>query len=236
MVRIQKYLRDIGVGSLRECDRLVQSKCVYVNNNLVDTPSIYLKENDIITVNNKNYTYKSDSDKEFYYIKINKPKGIISTKNDEYFRKNIFDLLKVNYKNTLNYAGRLDKNSSGLMVLSSDGDFIYKLTHPKYNIIKEYYVKANYPVNFEQLKKISNGVIIDGVKYSNFNFNKISEKELFIYLNEGKKHEIRNIIVYIKNVIDLLIRTKIGNIELGSMKEGEYKFIEPDIIKNITEL
>jgi len=234
-MRLQKYLRDLGIGSLRECDNLIQTKKIIINNKTIDSPTYYLKENDVLLYQNKKYIFKN-SKKIKYYIKLNKPENIICSKKDEYNRRTIFDLIFENYKSKLNYAGRLDKDSVGLVVLSNDGDFIYKITHPKFNIKKKYYVILENNIKFTDLKKIANGVIINKVKYSKFEYKILDNRKFYITLNEGKKHEIRNIFEYLNSKVIHLKRLSIGSISLDNLVEGEYMQIDDKKILNILNM
>lgn len=177
-------------------------------------------------------------DKKVYYV-INKPIGYLSTKLSSLDihnnKKSVFDLLDIDerIKQTLFCVGRLDEDTSGLLILTNDGKFGFKIAHPKFNVKKTYYVVLEKPISQEQIKKVSEGVIInieeDG-KYINYKtkpckIKLISEKKLFITLTEGKKREVRKIFQSINNKVIRLERISINKLNLKelNLKQGQYK-------------
>ncbi|HBE03368.1 MAG: hypothetical protein A2096_04995 [Spirochaetes bacterium GWF1_41_5] len=233
-MRLQKFLRDQGTGSLRKCDQLVQQGLVRVNGLAVSSPTCILKTGDIIEYGKSRLIFGTDAaDKRHYYFLFNKPAGVLCAHSDNFGRKLIFDFLPSGIIRPLFFAGRLDYNSCGLMAISSDGNFINHLTHPAYAATREYLVETRDAVNVEQLKKIAKGVIIEGIKYSPFVYEKLAEHKLKIILNEGKKREIRILIKQIKNQVTRLQRIRMGGFLLGNLAEGRYRELKPAFVKEI---
>jgi 23S rRNA pseudouridine2605 synthase len=231
-MRLQKFLRDCGIGSRRKCDLLVSSKQVYINDTLVSEPTKYLKNGDTVRIQKKVFTYDTGQSTTNIYLLFNKPVNVVSSSSDEYNRKLVFDYLKnipemKHIKKRLIYAGRLDYKSRGLMIFSTNGDFIQKLSHPSQGHKKEYIIKTKSAINVKVLNRLSKGFVYEGETYAPFTFNINSPKRAIVILTEGKKQEVRNIFKAAGNEVIDLLRTKIGPYSLGDLKEGTYKLFTP---------
>ncbi|MEM4397334.1 MAG: pseudouridine synthase [Candidatus Woesearchaeota archaeon] len=184
-------------------------------------------------------------DKKYYYV-INKPIGYLSTRLtslDIYNKKkSVFDLLDIEekIKRTLFAVGRLDEDTSGLLIITNDGKFGFKIAHPKFEIKKTYYVVLEKPITENKIKEIEQGITInveiDGkyIKYKTkpFKIKLISERKLFITLSEGKKREVRKIFEAINNKVLKLERISINNLNLKelALKQGQYKEVSFDYL------
>lgn len=232
---IQKYLAMCGITSRRKAEKMIKQKRIKVNGTIINTPFIQIDpKKDKITLDNTECILKN---KNKTYIILNKPIGYITSKKDKFGSKNIYDLLPSKYKN-LFYAGRLDKLSCGLIVLSNDGDFINYLTHPRYQHEKEYIVCVDKKINNELLNKLQKGIYIkntkenDIKKYGKFyktlptTTKYINDKCFSIILKEGKNQQIRRMCNAIGLNVTYLKRIRINNIYLGNLKEGKYKIIK----------
>ena len=163
-MRLQKFLRDNGLGALRKCDLLVQQKKIKVNDVLVNEPTMYLKPGDVISCEKMHYTFNPlPATKVHSYYKFNKPKYVLCSHKKLDNKPLIFDYLarnKIEIKQPLFFAGRLDYESAGLMIVSTDGQFINKIAHPSFGLIKQYQVRLQRNLNAKQrttLQAISHG-------------------------------------------------------------------------------
>ena len=231
-MRLQKFLRDKNVSSLRKCDQLVQEGKVKVNDAVVKAPTYYLKENDKIQVFDREFFYTEEKqiNEKKWYLKFHKPSLVLSSHKSQKGRRIIFDIIhrKKALRNVpLFYSGRLDYDARGLMVLSNDGDFIHKLSHPSYEVEKEYLVSTYYDIDFNRLSVLSKkGYKKDDIEYRPFKFEKISPTEVKMILIEGKQNEIKNIIISTRNRVTDLLRTRIGNYSLGELPQSEIEIIK----------
>jgi pseudouridine synthase len=218
---LQKYISSSGYCSRRQAESLIRDGEVLVNGNLAEL-GMKVDEDDEVKIDNEVIT----PSEEKIYIKLNKPVGYTCTNRTFEGEKNVFELLQVEERG-LFIVGRLDKNSHGLVIISNDGDWTEKVTHPRYEHEKEYLVqlrnfKNNLPIN-KIIKKIRKGVDIgddDGVVRVK-KVEHIDDNEFKIILTQGKKRQIRCMFDVIgEKVIDLK-RVRIGDINLGDLKEGE---------------
>jgi len=225
MERIQKIIANAGYCSRRKAEELIEQGNVKLN----DKPAKLgdkAEEEDKITINNKPLERKQEN---LYYI-LNKPKGILVTKSDPKNRRTIYNLKSIS-KNipTLNYVGRLDGASEGLLLLTNDGELNNQLTHPKHDVEKTYQVRTEPTLTKEDIKKLKDGLLIDDRKF----FAKISaiEKNTFnITIKEGRNRIIRRALEKLNYKIYLLKRISIGNTALGNLKSGEIKKIDKPAI------
>jgi len=225
MERIQKIIANAGYCSRRKAEELIEQDNVKLNGKPAKLGD-KAEEEDKITINNKPLERKQEN---LYYI-LNKPKGILVTKSDPQNRRTIYNLKSIS-KNipTLNYVGRLDGASEGLLLLTNDGELNNQLTHPKHEIEKTYKIRTEPTLTKEDIKKLKDGLLIDDRKF----FATISaiEKNTFnIKIKEGRNRIIRRALEKLDYKIYLLKRISIGNISLGNLKSGEIKKIS---IKNI---
>ena len=229
-MRLQKFLRDKNINSLRKCDTMVQEGKIKVNNHIIKSPTYYLQEKDQIEIDNKRFIYRKEDflPQHKLYFKFHKPPLTLSSHKSQKSKKTIFEIInkKIVKKIPLFYAGRLDYDARGLMILSNDGDFIQKLSHPSYEVEKEYIVTTYYEIDFQTLSLLSRkGYKKNKVEYQPFKFDKISSTKIKMLLMEGKKNEIKNIIVLTKNKVKDLFRIRIGDYHLNKLKEKEIEMI-----------
>ncbi len=219
-MRINKFLATCGVASRRACDELIKEGRVKINGKICDLGADVELNSDHVSVDNRpvNAVKKYD-----YYI-MNKPKGYICTVKDDKDRKTVMDLLPQNIKR-LFPVGRLDYDTEGLLILTNDGELTYKLTHPKNEIPKTYLVKTEKPISDDDIQKLRNGVVIDGIKTKKCNVRKIDETKtgakLHITITEGRNRQIRKMIEAVGNNVDFLKRIKIGDLTLSGLDRGE---------------
>ena len=229
-MRLNKFLSRCGLDSRRKCDDIIKNKKIVINGSIVTDFSYQVKENDVVMYNDK---YLEIEDKSVIYI-LNKPKGYVCTSKDPQNRLKVIDLIDTNIR--LFTIGRLDRDTTGIILLTNDGDISNKLTHPKYNKEKKYYVKTKGRIENQFLNKIKNGYRLeDGVKVK-ADIKLISYSanifEWDIGLKEGKNREIKRIFSNFNSKVTLIHRYSFCGIELNNLKIGKYKKMSIKEIKS----
>lgn len=234
MERIQKVIANKGYCSRRKAEELILQGKVLINGDLAQIGS-KVSGSDIITIDGKTL---SNDEKE--YVLLYKPRGVITTTSDDKDRKTVIDLIKTT--NRIYPVGRLDYDTSGLLILTNDGELTNMLTHPKNQIEKVYVVKIKGLINKKDIEILKNGVLIDNVKTSKAKarIKKIDKKtntslvELTIY--EGKNHQVKNMFKALNYEVIKLKREKIAFLDLRGLKSGEYRYINPKEVKQLYNL
>ncbi len=224
-IRLQKYLSEAGIASRRKCEEYILQGRVKVNNKIIDELGTKVVSSDIVCFDNK----KVEINEKKVYILLNKPIGYVTTASDQFNRDTVLELIKI--KERIVPVGRLDMYTSGALLLSNDGDFVYKVTHPKHEINKTYTVTLKGIVSKEEVEKLENGVEIDGyitkparVKILKTDIEKnISRLEITIH--EGKNRQVRKMCEAIDKKVRALHRTKIGNIDVKDLKIGQWRYL-----------
>lgn len=228
MIRLNKYIAECGVCSRRSADTLIQSGKVSVNGEVITELGVKIDEiSDTIEVDNK--IIKKEN--KLVYIMLNKPKGYVTTSKEQFGRKSVLDLIDTNLR--VYPIGRLDMYTEGLLLLTNDGNFANEMMHPKNKIEKTYIAKVSGNITNEKIEMLKRGVDIGGYVTKPAKVRKILDKnELEIVISEGKNRQVRKMCNAVGlNVINLK-RTKIGNLNLGKLKLGSYKYFDKNIIKN----
>lgn len=218
--RLSKILAENNIASRRKAEELIFDKKVKVNNTLVTKPQFLADiETDRIEVNGKILKPLS---KKIYYI-INKPKGYVCSCKRITNEKIILDLFPTEKR--LFPVGRLDKDTTGLLIITNDGHFAQKIIHPSFDIEKEYLVKVNKFITHDDLVLLSKGIYIDKTFTKPTKVIKVRKNTLKITVKEGKKHEIR--ILCEKNDLEILElkRIRLGPLVLGNLEIGQYRFM-----------
>ncbi len=230
-MRINKYIAQSGFCSRRKADEYVLAGRVKVNGKVVVMLGFEIRKKDKVTIDDK--IIRAD---KLEYFKFYKPTGYITTKSDEKGRKTIYDIIPDEYKH-LNPVGRLDKDSSGLIILTNDGNLAYELTHPSIKVSKTYLVRVDGKLKDDELQKLTDGIEIEEGKiaYCDWEILEQSKNEtLFeIILYQGLNRQIRKMFEFLGyNVINLK-RIRHANIELSGLKKGQIKQIKPRQIKEL---
>ncbi|MBW7954710.1 rRNA pseudouridine synthase [Candidatus Gracilibacteria bacterium] len=215
-IKIHKYLSKSGVCSLRKAEEYIKNKEVFVNGELAHIGQLIDPKNDKVELGQK----AVEEQKKLVYFKINKPRGIVTTcaQNDE---QNIVDIIDI--KQRVFPIGRLDKDTTGLLILTNDGRLANYLMHPRYNHQKEYVVETFGPISDSQLEKMRNGIFILGSYTKKALIKRLSSGTFSIIISEGKNRQIRRMVESVGNEVKKLKRIRIENIELGNLDFGEYK-------------
>lgn len=232
-MRINKFLAASGVSSRRECDKLIEEGKVLINGNRA-VLGANVAEEDEVKVNGNIVTLKKNE----YYL-LNKPKGYISSVSDDKGRKTVMDLMPSNV-GRIYPVGRLDYDSEGLLILTTDGELAQHLTHPSNEVPKTYLVKIEGVITEAELNPIRSGIEIDGYvtkkcKAHIVETNKAYTK-LHITIKEGKNREIRKMFAAIGKEVTLLKRIKIGEITLRGLNRGEYRKLDKQEIAYLMSL
>lgn len=218
MVNLTKYLASSGIISRRNAADAVKAGRVTVNSNTVLEPGLPVADNDIVTLDGN--TVKPIASHR--YIMLNKPPGYTSTHSDSHAEKTIFDLIQDN-ADKLDFAGRLDKMSEGMLLLSTDGKFIQRIAHPSFEVLKAYFVKTVPPLNGNAIAKIQSGVHDDGDFLKPRMVKTFQDGVIFI-LNEGKKREIRRLVAASSQAkITILRRIATGMLKMDNLKPGQWR-------------
>lgn len=234
-IRLQKFLANNGICSRRKAEEHILNGDVKVNGIVVTElgTKITPDKDEIIFKNRK---IKNNQDKKVYIL-LNKPIGYVTTTKDQFDRETVLDLVKVKEKALP--VGRLDMYTSGAIILSNDGDFIYKITHPKYEIEKTYCVTLKGKVSNEEVEILKNGVEIEDYisGKAQVKILKIDEEKnisrLEITIHEGKNREIRKMCAAIDKKVLALHRSKIGNIDVKNLKLGEWRYLKQSEVESL---
>ena len=235
--RLQKFLARSGVGSRRDCEKLIKSKKVIVNGQIAEIGSS-VNKNDIVEYNGKTLSFIQS---EIKLLILNKPEGVLSSTKREKDIPIVFDFLpESNKRMRWISVGRLDINSSGLMLFTNDGEFANFCMHPSSMIDREYLVRARGDFSNQIKKQMLDGIIIDGVKYQLSDIvegEKNSSNQWYsVCLMSGKNKEVRKIFKAFNMEISRLKRTRFGPIFLPSnLRKGkcvELSNKEIDALKN----
>ena len=219
-MRLSKYIADSGIASRRGAEDLIVSGAVSVNGKVIDTPVFFVEGNEKIAVNG--VEIKPEQDIKIYAF--HKPINTMTTTSDPMGRKTIYDVLDKKYKN-LKYIGRLDYKTTGLLLLTNNGDVARKLSLPE-NHIPRTYVATVDKYDEKRLDIARRGVTIDGIKYRPMKIEKIDEHNFRVTVTEGKKNEIRIVFKHIGSPIIGLHRISYGPIKIGKLGVG--KILELD--------
>jgi len=235
-IRLQKYMADCGIASRRKCEEHILNGLVKVNGKVVTQLGLRIDtEKDQVEYCGKKV--ENSGDKKVYVL-LNKPIGYVTTVKEQFDRPTVMDLVK-GVKTRIVPVGRLDMYTSGAIILTNDGDFIYKVTHPKYEIEKTYIATVRGKVSDEEVQQLRAGVKIDDyisgkakVKIIKNDVEK-NETRMEIIIHEGKNREVRKMCEAIGKKVLALHRTKIGNIEVRPLEIGKYRFLTDKEIKGL---
>lgn len=233
-IRLQKYLADCGVASRRKAEELIMQGKVCVNGEIVTQLGTKIKPNkDVVEFNGSKVTLNE----EHIYILLNKPIGYVTTAKDQFNRDSVLDLVKTNKR--LVPVGRLDMYTSGALILTNDGDFVYKVTHPKHEIDKTYTVTIKGIVKNDEVESLRKGVKIEDytTKPAKVKILKTDEEKnqsrLEITIHEGKNRQVRKMCEAIGHKVLALHRSKIAGIGVKDIPLGKWRYLKSNEIKQI---
>lgn len=222
MYRLNKYLADCGVGSRRECDKLIADGCVKINGKIASLGA-NVEENDSVSVNGRRVTPKTKN----YYIMLHKPKGCVTTVKDDLGRKTVMDFVDI--KARLFPVGRLDYDTEGLLILTNDGDVANKLTHPKNNVEKVYVARLSGSLTEAERQMLERGVEIDGRKTMPAKVKILAKDEhhtrVEVTITEGRNRQVKKMFESVGKEVEFLKRVAEGELRLGGLQRGKYRFL-----------
>lgn len=214
--RIAKFIADSGVASRRAAEDLIAHGAVSVNGVKIDTPVFFVDETDVVAINGE--LVNLDNQTKLYAF--NKPINTMTTRRDPDGRKTVYDCLDAKYKN-LKYIGRLDYKTTGLLLMTNDGELARKMTLPSSKIPRTYI--ATIYGDLSKLDLARRGITVRGVKYAPMKIDVIDNKNLRVTVTEGKKNEIRIVLGAIGAPVKKLHRVSFGPIELGNLAVGKIR-------------
>lgn len=238
MERIQKRIASCGIASRRKAEELIKEGRVKVNGVVVETLGYKLNPNDEVTVDD---VVVSKVQKQYYVL--NKPRGVISSAQDEFGRKTVLDCCsKEILKDRIYPVGRLDYDTKGVILLTNDGDFMNRMVGPQSGIQKEYLVRIKGVISQEELLKLEKGVIINGhmTLPAIAEIDSIDRKNnsclVRITITEGINHQVKEMFSCIGHEVKKLTRVRFGNIRIDDLHEGEVRRLTPHEVKVLFEL
>ena len=232
--RLQKYLAECGIASRRKCEEYILQGKVQVNGKTITELGVKVNpERDKITFEGKNV--KQEERK--VYILLNKPIGYVTTSDEQFGRDKVLDLVKV--RERVVPVGRLDMYTSGALILTNDGDFVYKVTHPKHEITKTYTVTIKGIIKNEEVEQLRKGVKIDDytTRPAKVKILKTDEEKdisrLEITIHEGKNRQVRRMCESVGRRVIALHRSKIGNIGVKDIELGKWRYLKDFEVKTL---
>lgn len=230
-MRLNKYIAQAGLASRRKADELIQNGNIKINGITVKEMGVEVKEGDVVEVNGK---VLEGSTQKPVYVMLNKPLGYITSSSDEKGRLTVLDLV-ADIDARLFPIGRLDYNTSGLLLLTNDGDMAYRIAHPKHQIYKTYRARVSGVLSRERVNRLQNGVDIGGFVTSKAIVKVIKQGErsaiVEIQIAEGKNRQVRKMFAAVGNKVQELERIAVGDLILGRLMVGHYRKLTPKEIE-----
>ncbi|MEF2918858.1 MAG: pseudouridine synthase [Acutalibacteraceae bacterium] len=234
LVRLQKYMADCGIASRRKSEEMIANGMVKVNGRIATIGDKINPARDKVSVKGKKLT--SGSKTQRYYIMLNKPRGYVTTMSDEMGRKCVAELVS-EIPARIYPVGRLDRDSEGLLLMTNDGEFANKVTHPSKHVYKVYRVTVRPAVTEDQLVELSSGMVIDGRKTAPAEIHVIQRQEgrcvLEFIIREGRNRQIRKMCEQVGLEVPRLKRIAIGQVKLGGLKSGAWRELTKDEVHRL---
>ena len=228
LIRLNKYISQSGLCSRRAADELIKKGKVQVNNKLCDQVGTKINKNDKVIVNKK--LIKPEKN---IYVLLNKPKDYISTNKDTHNRRVVFDLIK-GINERLFSVGRLDRKTTGLLLLTNDGDIAKKLTHPSYKIKKIYSVTLEKKISNDEISQIKNGLFIEDEYIKVDNIERLEKDyEVGIEIHMGKNRIVRKIFESLNHRVSKLDRVLFGPFTKKDLPRGKWRILNQNEIRNL---
>ncbi|MGA6947827.1 MAG: pseudouridine synthase [Solirubrobacterales bacterium] len=218
-MRLAKYLAHAGVASRRAAEELITAGRVRVGGEIVTDPARDVNEGSGVEVDGASVTPEA---REVWAV--NKPAGVVSTAREPGRRPAITEL--VDSEQRLYPVGRLDADTTGLILLTNDGELANRLTHPRYGVPKTYRVRLARPPSDRDLERLRGGVRLEDGTTSAAQIQKLGERELEVTISEGRKRQVRRMAEAVGNEVEALTRIRIGSLELGGLRRGDARLLE----------
>jgi 23S rRNA pseudouridine2605 synthase len=235
-MRLNKFLAKAGIASRRRADTLIEEGHVSINGQIVTNLGTQVDEtSDSVAVDGKPAIISDD----FVYIMLHKPVSYLVTRLDEFNRATVMELVG-KYRKIVKPVGRLDLNSSGLLLLTNDGELAFRLTHPRFQIDKTYLVKCEGLLTDEEAYRLEKGVAIEGGITAPAKIKILTQSPNFsrfeITIHEGRKRQVRLMCQAVKHEVIALKRLNFGNLHLGELNEGKYRLLASDEVRSLKGL
>ena len=236
--RIQKILSQLGVCSRRKAEQYIQEGRIKVNGQIVSELGFKCSLEDEIAFDDEIVNQGNEAPKKLVYLAFNKPYDVVSTASDPQGRKTVVDFIPKEYGRVFP-VGRLDHNSTGLLIMTNDGEFANLVTHPSSSPEKEYMVKVKNPLKGDEVDRLAKGLYVMKEAYTaapcKARVLKHDENSVLfdIILHEGKKREIRHMMDTLDHPVKILMRIRIGDIKLGRIPEGQFAPIPEEVIQKM---
>jgi len=229
-MRLVKYVSQAGVASRRKSAELIKLGNFAVNDSVVLEPGFKVDKDSVIRYNSKIISLN-----ERTYIMLNKPIGYLCSAFDPHADKIVFDLIKLPGKRLFT-VGRLDLNSEGLLLLTDDGGFAEKVTHPKYGVLKTYSVKTAARLSKKSRESIVEGFLDAGEFLQAKKVQEKPQNEYIFTMSEGKKREVRRLVKAVKGSVLSLRRTSIAKLKLGNLPQGKWRYLTTEEVLSFSQL
>ena len=235
-MRLQVVLARSGVASRRKAADVIGKGRVTVNGRVVRERGFAVDpDSDTVTVDGKRLIFKKNKT----YIMLNKPKGVITSKYDPEGRKTIFQLLPGKFA-SLHPIGRLDKDTTGLLLITDDGDLTYRLTHPKFEVRKTYRVGCKGRLGAKEIKRLERGMMIEGRKTARAKVEVVradeDSSELYLDIHEGRKRQIRNMFLFLGHPIKKLERVRYEFLDMKGLRSGGFRHLTRAEIRRLKDM
>jgi 23S rRNA pseudouridine2605 synthase len=230
-IRLNKYISNSGICSRREADELIKAGLIQVNGDVVTEMGKKVSKEDTVVYKNKRIGFEKP-----VYVLLNKPKGVLTTSADELGRKTVLDFFKGKIQERIYPVGRLDKDSTGVLLLTNDGELTKKLTHPSYQKKKIYHVYLDKALSKEDYEKLVEGIELeDGfMKFDDLQFPNTSQmNELGVEIHSGKNRIIRRMFEALEYEVVKLDRVYFAGLTKKDLKRGKWRFLSPQEISNL---
>mgnify|MGYP004609351177 FL=1 len=235
-MRLNKYIAAAGICSRRKADELIANGNVKVNGAVVQQMGVDVGEDDVVMVNGKVLEHRAQKK---VYVAVNKPLGYITSMDDDKGRATVAELV-ADIPERLFPVGRLDYNTTGLLIMTNDGELTYTLTHPKHEVYKTYVAVVAGVLSDSRVARLRKGVDIGGFVTSPAKVKVIKQLPrraiVEIQIREGKNRQVRKMFAAVGNRVQELKRTAIGNIHLGRLMEGHYRKLSLEEIEYLKSL
>jgi len=225
LIRLNKYLAHSGVCSRREADKYIQAGVVTVNGQVVTELGVKVSPTDKVQFEGQTLQRE-----KLVYVLLNKPKGFITSMDDPFDRKTVMSLVENAVKERIYPVGRLDRNTTGLLLFTNDGQMAKKLTHPSHRIKKIYHVTLNKPLSKNHFDEILKGIELedgpikpDAIAY----IMEENKKEIGLEIHSGKNRIVRRIFEHFDYVVTRLDRVKFGGLTKKDLPRGKWRFLSP---------
>jgi len=230
-MRLQKFMAEAGVGSRRKCEEIIREGRVCVNGEKA-VIGVSVQEGDKVTLDGKPLQAQRNVVVVFY-----KPRGVVCSNRDPQGRPSVGDYFS-KFPFRLFHVGRLDLNSEGLLLMTNDGEFAYRMTHPKFEVEKTYYVVCDGTLTEQEANMLRNGVVLeDGLtapaKVDFIRPTSTGHTSFLITIHEGRNRQVRRMLEAVGHRTLRLRREKIGTVHIGTMKPGEWRYLTQEEIRKI---